>query len=156
MRPFVSLALVTSLLAACASTPPFEPESPPPPAAAPAPVAAPSFDAASLAGTIWITEEIQGIRVIDNLQSKLQFVSSSEVAGFGGCNAFTGPAELSGDKLKFGPLAATQKACAGEAMAQEARYFNALHTARAAKVEKDRLLLMDASGRTVVQFARSQ
>lgn len=156
MRSFVSLALATSLLAACASPPPFEVEAPPPPAAAPATVAAPSFEVASLAGSVWDAEEVDSIPARSDLQQKLQFVSSAEVAGFGGCNSFTGTAAMTGAKLKFGPLAATRKACAGEAMAREAMYFGALGAVRSAKVENDRLLLSDESGKTVLRFARSQ
>jgi heat shock protein HslJ len=156
MRSFVPLALATSLLAACASPPPFEAEAPPPPAAAPAPIAAPSFEAASLAGSVWDAVEVDGIPAKPELQQTLQFASSSEVAGFGGCNSFTGTATMSGAELRFGPLAATRKACAGEAMAREAMYFSTLGAVRSAKVENDRLLLQDESGKKVLVFARSQ
>lgn len=154
-RRLVSLVFVASLLAACATPPPFEPETPPPPAP-PATPAAATFDATSLAGSVWVVEDLGGTRARAELQQRLQFVSASEVAGYGGCNSFTGTADISGDKVKFGPLGATQKACEGEAMAQEAFYYNALRATRSAVVENGRLLLKDDSGKTVVRLGRSQ
>lgn len=145
------LVLVAVLLAACATPPPFEASSPPPPAAPPA-----GFDAASLAGSVWILEEIRGIRVAPELQAKLQFVSTTEVAGFGSCNSFTGPVKIGGDGIAFGMLAQTRKACAEMAMVQEARYLGALKAARQAKLENGQLVLVGEDGRALLLFKRGE
>ena len=81
MRHLIALACCT-LLAACSATSSGEQPAMAPPA--PAAAGTPAFDA-SLLGSIWVAEDIGGAGVIDNLQSKLQFVSASQVAGHGGC-----------------------------------------------------------------------
>lgn len=155
MRSFIALALAASLLAACASPPPFEPTAPPP-AAAPAPATPAGFDTATLAGSIWLVVDVKGIGVKQVDQVSLQFADASEVAGFGGCNSFTGRAELSGSAIKFGPLAATQRACAPQAMAEESMYFSALGKVRAAREDNGQLLLIDDAGNALVRLKRGQ
>jgi heat shock protein HslJ len=154
MRSFVPLALAASLLTACASPQPFEPTAPPATAPAPAPVVPSAFDAASLAGSVWSAVDMNGIRMSQGQQVKLQFVSTTEVAGFGGCNSFTGRADLSGTQVRLGQLAATQRACAPQAMAEEAMFFGALGKARSAREENGQLILLDAAGKPLVRFAR--
>jgi heat shock protein HslJ len=153
MRSFGSLALVVSLLTACASPPPFEPTAPPP---APAQTAPAGFDTASLAGSVWNVVAVKGIGVKQVDQVKLQFADSTEVAGFGGCNSFTGRADLSGGKVRLGPLAATQRACAPQPMAEEAMYFGALGKARSAREENGQLILLDEAGKPLVRFSRGE
>jgi heat shock protein HslJ len=154
MRSLVPLALAASLLTACASPPPFEPGAAP--ANAPAPVAPGAFDAASLAGSVWNAVDMNGIRLSQGQQVKLQFVSATEVAGFGGCNSFTGRADLSGGQVRLGPLAATQRACAPQAMAEEAMFFGALGKARSAREEQGQLILLDGAGKPLLRFNRGQ
>lgn len=159
MRSIVLQALATTLLAGCAAPAPFQPETPPPapaPSQPSTPPPAPSFEAASLAGSEWIAKDVGGIPARPELQQKLQFVSASQVAGFGGCNSFTSNATTSGSGISFGPLATTKKACAGEAMAQESFFFGAIQHVRTAKLDNGRLLLQDQSGKTVLVFAKSE
>ena len=156
MRLIVVLALAASLLTACASPPPFEPGAPPAAAPAPAPVAPGAFDAASLAGSVWNAVDMNGIRLSQGQQVKLQFVSATEVAGFGGCNSFTGRADLAGGQVRLGPVAATQRACAPQAMAEEAMYFGALGKARSAREDQGQLMLLDEAGKPLVRFTRGQ
>ena len=156
MRRFISLGLTASLLSACASPPPFEPTAPPPATESPSPVAPGTFDATTLAGSTWIVEDLGGIRVSQAQQLKLQFVSATEVAGYGGCNSFTGRASISGAQLKLGPIAATQKACAPQAMAEESMYFGRLNKVTAARVENGRLILSDDSDKALVRLARGE
>jgi putative lipoprotein len=154
MLRLVPLALAASLLAACASPPPFEPSSPPPPAQVPATPA--GFDAASLAGTVWNVVDVKGIRLKQADQVKLQFVSATEVAGFGGCNSFTGRTVVAGSSVKFGPLAATQRACPPQAMAEESMYFGALGRVRAAREDGGSLVLLDDAGDALVHLKRDE
>ena len=150
MRQLIALASC-ALLAACAAPAPFEPSTAPPSA----PTARePAFDPA-LIGSIWLVEDIGGAGVIDNLQSKLQFVSASQVAGHGGCNSFNGAAVLSAGQLSMGPLASTRKMCPPAVMDQENRFLRALETERSARVEHDLLHLHDANGQTILRLSRA-
>jgi heat shock protein HslJ len=109
-----------------------------------------------LLGSLWVAEDIGGTGVIDNLQSRLQFVSASQVAGHGGCNSFAGAAVLSADQLSMGPLASTRKMCPPAVMDQENRFLRTLETVRSARVENELLYLQDAGGHTVVRLSRRQ
>jgi putative lipoprotein len=115
-----------------------------------------AIDAASLAGSVWNAVDMNGIRLSQAQQVKLQFVSTTEVAGFGGCNSFTGRADLAGTQVRLGPLAATQRACASQAMAEEAMFFGALGKARSARDENGQLILLDEAGKPVVRFSRGE
>lgn len=114
----------------------------------------PEFDASTLTGSTWVAEDIAQRGVIDYLQSRLQFVSSDRVAGFGGCNAFNGSLELSSDRLRIGPLAATKKLCPPAIMDQEERFLKALESVRSARIENGLLFLQDEAGRDVLRFWR--
>jgi len=95
-------------------------------AAVPVPANPASF---SLSGSEWLLEDLGGLGVVDNVQATLTFPDSSKVAGNGSCNRFFGPAEVSGDAIKLGPLASTRMMCPEVVMNQETRYINALQTA---------------------------
>jgi len=72
--------------------------------------------------------------------------------GFAGCNNFFGGYELSGATLKFGPLAATRKACPEAESSVETRYFQALERTRGWRLEGGELLLVD-NGAVLARFA---
>lgn len=50
----------------------------------------------------------------------------TRVSGSGGCNRLAGSFELSGDELRFGPLAVTRMACADDVMRREDVFLRAL------------------------------
>ena len=83
----------------------------------------------SLASSEWLLEDLVGLGVIDNIQATLTFPEASKVAGNGSCNRFFGPAEVSGDAIKLGPLASSRMMCPEAVMKQEMKYMNALQTA---------------------------
>jgi heat shock protein HslJ len=83
----------------------------------------------SLASSEWLLEDLVGLGVIDNIQATLTFPEASKVAGNGSCNRFFGPAEVSGDAIKLGPLASSRMMCPEAVMNQEMKYMNALQTA---------------------------
>lgn len=114
----------------------------------------PAFDASTLVGSTWVAEDIDQRGVIDYLQSRLQFVGTDRVAGFGGCNVFNGGAELTADRLWIGPLATTKKLCPEAIMDQERRFLNALGSVRSARIENGLLFLQDEAGRDVLRFWR--
>ena len=67
----------------------------------------------------------------------------ARASGFAGCNQFTGRYELSGDGLRFGPLAMTRMACA-EGMDLEQRYAMALAATRTYRIKGSQLELLAA------------
>jgi heat shock protein HslJ len=83
----------------------------------------------SLASSEWLLEDLVGLGVIDNIQATLTFPEASKVAGNGSCNRFFGPAEVSGNAIKLGPLASSRMMCPEAVMNQEMKYMNALQTA---------------------------
>jgi heat shock protein HslJ len=95
-------------------------------AAQPAPPQPRSF---SLSNSEWLLEDLNGRRVLDNIQATLTFPEAGKVAGNGSCNRFFGPAEIHVDAIKLGPLASSRKACPEEVMSQETKYLEALKVA---------------------------
>jgi heat shock protein HslJ len=142
-------AIALVLVAGCNAGPKAAPGG-----AAPAMTQAPAADLTSLVGSLWLAEDIGGGGVIDNLQTKLQFVATDRVAGHAGCNSFNGAATLSGAALSFGPFATTRMMCAPAVMDQEGKFIRALESARTARLENDLLILMDESGTPVLRFSR--
>jgi heat shock protein HslJ len=109
-----------------------------------------------LGGTRWRAEAIDGQKVGDHVQSTLEFVAADKVAGRGGCNQFGGPALVSGNTVRFGPLFSTKMACAETAaMDQESRYLKALEAAGSFRLdEQGRLVIVDEAGAERVRLAR--
>jgi len=153
MRLVTALACCV-LVSACANSGSKDATPPSTPTTAPA-AATPVFDTA-LIGSIWLAEDIGGTGVVDNLQSKLQFVSPTQVAGHAGCNSFSGAAVLTTNKLSIGPLASTRKMCPPAVMDQENRFLRTLEGVQSARIENDLLYLQDAGGQTVVRLSRTQ
>lgn len=112
------------------------------------------FDIQSLIGSEWLAEDIDNRGVLDRLQSRLSFSTADQVSGFGGCNQFSGKAELDGSKVSFGPLGATRKMCDPSVMDQEDRFMKALARVRSARSENGLLYLMDEAGTAILRFSK--
>lgn len=86
--------------------------------------------------------------------SYVQFKEDGVASGNGGCNSFSGSYEISGDTLKFGPLAATRRACVGEAMQHEIEFFQVMsETVRFSHdQEKKVLVLIGADGKELMRL----
>jgi len=78
--------------------------------------------------------------------------TASRIAGFGGCNVFSGDALASGARLKLGPLATTQMACFGDAGTVEDAYFANLGRVATYTATRDRLTLFDGAGRELLGY----
>jgi len=83
----------------------------------------------------------------------LSLAPDGSMSGFAGCNNFHGTYEVSGAGLKFGPIAATMKACEHGAAALERAYLHALDQTSAYAIEGSTLSLRDASDRPLLQFS---
>jgi heat shock protein HslJ len=99
----------------------------------------------SLVGSEWLLEDLAGRGVIDNIQATLTFPEAGKVAGNASCNRFFGPAEVSGNAIKLGPLASSRMACPEAVMNQETKYLEALQAADRFE-SKDPYLLINCKG----------
>ncbi len=107
-------------------------------ASQPAPAPRAAF---SLSGSEWLLEDLAGDGVMDNVQATLAFPEAQKVSGNGSCNRFFGPAEITGDLMKLGPLGSTRMACPKAVMNQETKYLNALQAAERFEWQAPYLLL---------------
>ena len=109
-----------------------------------------------LAGTNWQLTAINGQPpVAGDVVPTLQFQPEDHVGGNGGCNGYGGAYELNGSALKFTEVMSTLMACADDALTtQEGAYFQALNNVAGYTLSGDTLTLQDASGATVLVFAR--
>ncbi len=78
----------------------------------------------------------------------------TKVAGFAGCNSYTGPYTTNGNVAAIGPLATTRAACAEDVMAQETAYLAALQGVARVERRGQTLLLQDRNGSIVVALVR--
>ena len=108
-----------------------------------------------MAATSWLAEDIGRRGVLDNPRTTVSFDQAGRVSGSGGCNRYGGPVEVSGETIRFGPLASTRMACSPAISDQEERFFAALRSAtRFVVTAEDKLVLYDATGEAIVTFSR--
>jgi heat shock protein HslJ len=81
------------------------------------------------------------------------FGDHGRVSGSGGCNTYSAPYTVDGDKIRIGPAASTRKACPQPIMDQEAAYFKALESAATFKIDGDKLSMRTAEDSSAVSFA---
>ena len=145
MKFFFSLVILAALfLSACNSS-----QKQPAKAATPAP----PF---SLLGTAWVLADLAGTPVITNSKASLTFPEVGRAAGNGSCNRFTGTVTITGDTLKFGPLASTRMACMdGGVSAQEDAYLKALAAANRYEYRDPDLLIYATGYDKPLRFTRS-
>ena len=104
----------------------------------------------------WTIERIGDRPVVDESPASMTFATDGTVAGNGSCNRFTGGYELNGDRISLGPLAATSRMCAAEALnEQEVRLFKALGEVAGLRIEENVLVLVDAGGEPLVRASRA-
>ena len=120
--------------------------------AQPEPVAA-GNDAAALAGDWTLAGLGEEEAVAAGVQSTLTLTAEGEARGRGGCNNFHGTYSVEGGTFRFGPIAATRRACPPPQMEQEIRFFAALDATRGARIEDGALLLLGETGGTVARLA---
>ena len=130
-----------------------------PPAAPPAaatPVPTPAAAAGpTLVGTAWRLEDLGGTTAIPGVEATLEFPEAGRAAGRGSCNRFFGTVEISGESIRFGPLAATKMACVDAAAnAQETKYLEALQDAERFAFDGPALLVYSRGGSAPLRFIR--
>ena len=120
--------------------------------AEPQPVAGTDAAAAALVGTWNLGGTSEG--VVAGGGASLTLTEAAEALGRGGCNSFRASYSLDGGTFRFGPIAATRRACPPPQMQEETRFFAALEATRGVRVEDGALLLLDAAGATLLRLER--
>jgi len=106
--------------------------------------------APAIEGRVWTAQAIAGKDVVDGAKVTLK-IKGARVNGKAGCNAYGGPVEIHGNRIKFGALFSTKMACMGTGvMQQESRYLNLLQGATRGEVRKDGALVIIADGGAIV------
>jgi heat shock protein HslJ len=140
------LAMITTFAVGCA---------PSPPTATDAGRAQTLASSAELPGTSWRLEDLSGVAALPNVEATLEFPEAGKVGGRASCNRFFGTVEISGQSIKFGPLAATKMACADDAAnAQEKKYLEALQAAERFAFDGPSLLIYSKGMEKPLRFAR--
>lgn len=93
--------------------------------------------------------------VLEGSTITLQLGGDARITGSGGCNTYGGAYEVQGDRIVFGQLISTMRACADEAFTrQEKRYFEALGSAGSYELAGDTLRITYAEGHGILEFVR--
>ncbi|KTE08179.1 META domain-containing protein [Sphingopyxis sp. H115] len=104
----------------------------------------------TLAGSNWTFVSIGGVAVAQDRPTSLQF-DGTRLSGSAGCNRFSGSYKAADGTLTAGPLMATEMACPGAGMTQEAAFFQLMATPVSLTFADDGTLVLTGSeGRTAV------
>ncbi|WP_316897057.1 META domain-containing protein [Pseudodesulfovibrio indicus] len=95
----------------------------------------------ALVGKTWTLARIVNREFDVDPPMTLQFTADGKVAGFGGCNNFTGTYTLEGQEIAFGPMASTRKSCGPAQDEREYTFLTFLAKVRSADLEEDELKL---------------
>ena len=83
----------------------------------------------------------------------LKFGEDGRASGSTGCNSYGGTYEVRGDRITFGRLVSTRRACLDQnANQQEQRFLAALEAANRFRLSSDRLTIFSDRGRNVLNF----
>jgi len=116
----------------------------------------------ALVGTAWLVTGYNNgrqavVSVLNGSKLTMEFSADGRVAGYAGCNRYTGSFKQDGKALSFGPAAATRRMCIEPegVMEQEQQFLKALETVATARQEADRLELRTADGALAVTLSRA-
>lgn len=101
--------------------------------------------AARIAGTHWTFVSIGGVPVVADRPTVLQF-NGDLLTGSAGCNRFSGRYAVDGTTLRAGPLIATEMACPGAGMTQEAAFFKLMAAPVSLSFADDGTLILTGPG----------
>jgi heat shock protein HslJ len=108
-----------------------------------------------LAGSEWRPSFMSRAELPAGVKIEVEFGPDGRITGSGGCNRFLGGYTVSGNHIKIGPLASTRKGCPG-LIKLEATFFATLQAADSFEQTDTTLILFDASGAKLAQFARAE
>jgi len=104
---------------------------------------------AALLETDWLLREITGESFAagtDLSRAHIMLQTDGKVSGSNGCNRLMGGFEISGDRLTFGPIASTRRACPGDDMKLEAAFDKMLPQVQRWQLDDGRMLLLGSGG----------
>ena len=107
-----------------------------------------------LTGVTWYVELVADAGEVDTGQATFAIAADGRVSTTLGCNRMGGTATIDGDKIAFGPMMSTRKACAPMLMNQEQIYADQLAKVRSYVFEDGMLVLKDESGTELARLAR--
>jgi heat shock protein HslJ len=108
----------------------------------------------TLAGVTWTLVSLGGQPLPQGTRPPTAIFDGARLAGFGGCNRYTGQVQDTGPgAITIGPVAATKMACPPPAMDVEGRYFTILSPVTQYRVAASRLVLSGPSGELVFERA---
>jgi heat shock protein HslJ len=107
-----------------------------------------------LPGSSWRLEDLAGEGVLEGVDATLEFPETGKAGGRASCNRFFGTVEISGQSIKFGPLAATKMFCGDARDAQEVKYLEALQNAERFAFDGPALLVYSKGMEKPLRFAR--
>lgn len=108
---------------------------------------------ASLAGTSWVAEDIDGRGVVGGVSSTLVFDAAQRISGRAACNQYFGTVERGeGGRLLLKPAGTTRMACPDGVMEQERRFLDALGAITSYRRDGGALSLLDAGGTVRVRL----
>lgn len=113
----------------------------------------PTISPASLVGTTWVAEDIDGRGVLDQVPSTLSFDSPQRISGRAACNRYFASVEQQAGTVRLRPAGTTRMACPPAVMDQEQRFLSALGAVTTLRVDAGKLLPLDESGRVRVRLA---
>lgn len=149
-RAVIARSLLVVLLAGVGLSPAAHAQDGAPP---PAPADSPAAQGRSvwrigddLASTRWRLAEMDGALLAPETAPTLDFLPDLQVRGTSGCRRFVGPFESRADKGVFGPLRASQEACAGELEGQDGRFLERLQNVW--------IMRLEDAGRVLLAYPR--
>ena len=121
-----------------------------------------AFVPASLVGSSWVAESVDGHGTVGRPPITLMFESAERAVGSTGCNRYFAAIRMSGDsstppyvpRLVFGQSGSTRMACAPEVMDQEQKYLAVLASVQSYRLNGTALVLLDAAGLARVRLVR--
>lgn len=109
-----------------------------------------------LYGGEWLATEISGKPVPEKARMTLSIAADGTVSGSGGCNRFTGTADIDGNRISFPPFAATMKMCPPPLMVPEQEFLGALAEVTSYRLEGSQLVLEALGGVERVTLTREK
>jgi len=99
-----------------------------------------------LTGNSWALSSLMGqgldLDQFPGAVPSLDFLEGGKLAGFSGCNNFSGNFSLEGTGVKLDPGAITKKACSGTG---EQEFLSTIEKVSQLKVDKNKLTLLDGN-----------
>jgi heat shock protein HslJ len=105
----------------------------------------------------WELSELFGsaVQAADYMKGlpNMAFSEDGKFTGSTGCNQFTGDYSLEGAALKVNPGAMSKMACPGDG---EALFLNAISKVAGAKIDGDKLTLLDEGKKSLMKLVKSK